>query len=837
LNSIGKEELFRVGSGSKHFRFDYTTNRFYHDSTFSKRYGFDTHIFPVLNENTSGRFVAKARKTPDGKKEVIIITPSSSGSYHHRRFNTSRILESTGVFNLEEDGVLWHGGSDGLVRQEYKDVHSDTALFKTYVNKIVLLGDTLFYNGTGDVPQKITFPYATNSFRFEFTSTNYVAAEANMFQYKLEGYDKDWSNWTTENIKEYSSMWEGSYSFLVRSRNYGGVISEPQAFSFMISPPWFRSMYAYAAYILLAGFIVWLLIRWRSYKLLKEKEALQKEIVVQTQEIRMQNIQLEEQSEELKANAEQLKELDKLKSNFFVNISHEFRTPLSLILSPLEKIIQDNSASQIRQPDLERMHRNAKRLQQLINQLLDLAKLESGGMKVSEKESDLLYFLRVLTASFESMAELRNIEYDVQIPPGSFETSFDQDKVETVLYNLLSNAFKFTPDSGRISFRLNIPSADSEMVSMEIADTGPGIPVSEVDRIFDRFYQVDSSSSRDFEGSGIGLSLVKELVQLMRGHIEVDSKVGTGTSFKVLLPLKGSRAEASTAIEIDTDLTPTNNNGNAGETMKEKAMLSVNEPMQSESLILLIEDNEDLRVYLKENLDAEYQVVVAENGKVGLEKALELIPDLILSDMMMPQMDGFTLCTKIREDQRTSHIPFILLTARTTIESKLEGLELGADEYMTKPFNIKEIKVRMKNLLEQRRNLRRSFSREVTIQPKNISVTSVDERFLNHALKVMEEHLGDDQFSVERFAEEIGMSRKNLLRKIKALTDESVNEFIRNFRLNRAAQLLEAKSGTVSEIAYQVGFNNLSYFSKCFKELFGRLPNEYAGRRAMSNEQ
>jgi signal transduction histidine kinase len=279
--------------------------------------------------------------------------------------------------------------------------------------------------------------------------------------------------------------------------------------------------------------------------------------------------------------------LDKLKSNFFVNISHEFRTPLSLILSPLEKIIQDNDASQIRQPDLERMHRNAKRLQQLINQLLDLAKLESGGMKVNEKQADLLYFLRVLTASFESMAELRNIEYDVQIPAGSFETSFDQDKVETVLYNLLSNAFKFTPDNGRISFRVNLPSMDSEMVSMEIADTGPGLPVSEVDKIFDRFYQVDSSSSRDFEGSGIGLSLVKELVQLMKGHIEVRSQVGTGTSFNILLPLRGSREHTPAGTETDTALSPVNNNGNAGETKKEKAVLSVNEPTPSESLIVL----------------------------------------------------------------------------------------------------------------------------------------------------------------------------------------------------------------------------------------------------------
>lgn len=369
------------------------------------------------------------------------------------------------------------------------------------------------------------------------------------------------------------------------------------------------------------------------------------------------------------------------------------------------------------------------------------------------------------------------------------------------------------------------------MASIEIADTGPGIPPTEVDKIFDRFYQVDSSSSREFEGSGIGLSLVKELIQLMKGRIEVESKLGSGTSFKVSLPLAGRHVRATESIDGETNTSPTTSGDTPTDVNKEKAVLSLSESTSSEALVLLIEDNEDLRLYLKENLEIEYQVVVAENGKVGLEKALELIPDLILSDMMMPQMDGFTLCTKIREDERTSHIPFILLTARTTIESKLEGLELGADEYMTKPFNIKEIKVRMKNLLEQRKNLRKSFSREVTIQPKNISVTSVDERFLNHALKIMEEHLGDEQFSVERFAEEIGMSRKNLLRKIKALTDKSVNEFIRNFRLSRAAQLLEAKAGTVGEIAYQVGFNNLSYFSKCFKELFGQLPNEYAGRR------
>ena len=834
INSIDNAELFRVGSSSEHFRFDYATNRFSPDTAFETMHGLKKEkVFPIVNEDASGRFLVKTKKRGDGKKDLIIITPSPDKTYSLQRFNISRILESTGVLNFEEKGIVWHVGPDGIVRQELRNNKADTTSFRTYLNKIELLRDSIFFRGIGSIPQELTFPYTSNSLRFEFTSTNFVAEEANVFQYKLEGYDKDWSGWSSENIKEYSSMWEGSYRFLVRSRNYGGVISEPYAFSFTIAPPWFRSVYAYMIYILAAGFFVWGLIRWRSYKLLQEKEALQAEVANQTQEIRLQNIQLEEQSEELKTNAEQLKELDKLKSNFFVNISHEFRTPLSLILSPLEKIIQDQETGNVRLSELERMHRNAKRLQQLINQLLDLAKLESGGMKLAEQRTDFLYFLRVLTASFESLAEIRNIQYVVHIPPHSFETSFDIDKVETVLYNLLSNAFKFTPDGGRINFIVRLPAQDAGMISIVISDTGPGIPATEVNKIFDRFYQVDSSSSREFEGSGIGLSLVKELVSLMKGNVDVESELGNGTTFTVSLPLKGNLSALPPSITLDQgkEISSERDIDNSAETKKEKAVLSVNESSPSESLILIIEDNEDLRLYLKENLESDYLIVVAENGMVGLEKAFELIPDLILSDMMMPQMDGFTLCTKIREDQRTSHIPFILLTARTTIESKLEGLELGADEYMTKPFNIKEIKVRMKNLLEQRKNLRKSFSREVTIQPKNISVTSVDERFLNHALKIMEEHLGDEQFSVERFAEEIGMSRKNLLRKIKALTDESVNEFIRNFRLNRAAQLLEAKAGTVSEIAYKVGFNNLSYFSKCFKELFGQLPTEYTGKK------
>ncbi|MBA4053623.1 MAG: hypothetical protein C0490_02825 [Marivirga sp.] len=835
MNSINGNEVFRVGIESKILKFDHSNNKFIPDPAFASRFGFTKEdVFPVSDQDRSGRFLMKTRVTEYGGRQLYVVIPSSKDTYRLQRFDMSRIFESVGVLTyVEKNDIIWHIGSGLVVRQELNATKPDTSALKTYLNKIVLSPDSVFFQGINGVVQHLTFPYSLNSFRFEFTSNNLRAEENNTFQYKLEGYEDNWSEWTTENIKEYSRLWEGSYTFSVRSRNYAGVVGKADAFSFVVAPPWFRSVYAYMTYVIAAVFFVWGLIRWRSHKLMLEKAALQAEIEHQTQEIRQQNIQLEEQSEELKVNAEQLKELDKMKSNFFINISHEFRTPLSLILGPLEKYIQENESGQIRLAELERMHRNARRLQQLINQLLDLAKLESGGVKLNDTRTDFIYFVRVLTASFESLAEIRNIRYEVDIPPHAYETFFDSEKVETVLYNLLSNAFKFTPDGGSIHFRVKLPAENTtDMVCISISDSGPGIAPEEVDKIFDRFYQVDSSSSREFEGSGIGLSLVKELVSLMKGRIEVSSELKKGSTFNVSLPLKGiflgSSLEPTSGLEAQlTENLP----AYTLSTLKEKETLSEGDE-NSESLVLLIEDNEDLRNYLKENLEGDYKIIVAENGKVGLEKAYELTPDLILSDMMMPIMDGFTLCTKIREDERTSHIPFILLTARTTIESKLEGLELGADEYMTKPFNIKEIKVRMKNLLEQRKNLRKSYSREITLQPKNISVTSVDERFLNHALAIMEAHIADEQFSVERFAEEIGMSRKNLLRKIKALTDQSVNEFIRNFRLKRAAQLIDGKSATVSEVAYQVGFNNLSYFSKCFKELFGVLPNEYASGKA-----
>jgi signal transduction histidine kinase/DNA-binding response OmpR family regulator len=822
VNFINNKEIFQVGSDQKTFTFDYEAARFEEQPNFVTNLGLiDKNIFAISDDDESGRFFFRTMPDDEKRQEIILLEPANGNTLKTKRFDISRVLDHVHIHFYNEGNTLWLGGADGIVRFDIDNANEPDSAFQTYINKIIVLGDSIFFEGIKDAQHDAAFHYESNSFRFEFTSTNFASEERNQFQYKLEGYDKSWSDWTTENVKEYARLWEGTYTFLVRSRNYAQQVGSTDQFTFTVVPPWYRTWYAYLFYLAIIGGLVWAFVRWRLRAVLEEKKALQAEIEFQTKEIRQQNARLEEQSEELRLNAEQLKELDKMKSNFFVNISHEFRTPLSLILGPLEKVIEEKEVGKLNFTQLERMHRNAARLQQLINQLLDLAKLESGGMKLDITQSDLLYFLRVVVSTFESLAEARNIRFNVQIPAGSFSTSFDVEKVETVLYNLLSNAFKFTPEGGEISLAVDLPTGDECFTSISVTDTGPGIPEADIGKIFDRFYQVDSSSSREFEGSGIGLSLVKELVQLMGGTVAVKSALGKGTSFKIQLPLMANLEIADPSLTYFPNA-PLNAEENLVDVRYEP-----DNDLTDRPLVLVVEDNTDLRAYLAEILEDEYRLELAENGKEGLEKSVELVPDLIISDMMMPEMDGFAFCTEIRKDERTSHIPFVLLTARSTIESKLEGLELGADEYITKPFNTKELQVRVKNLLEQREQLRKSFSRQVTVQPKNISVTSVDEQFLTQAMEIMESHLSDDQFSVERFAEEMGTSRKNLLRKIKALTDQSVNEFIRNFRLQRAAQLLAANSATVSEIAYKVGFNNLSYFSKCFKELFGVVPNEY----------
>lgn len=515
-----------------------------------------------------------------------------------------------------------------------------------------------------------------------------------------------------------------------------------------------------------------------------------------------------------KANTE-LRELDELKSNFFANVSHEFRTPLTLIKGPIERLEQ-NPEENLDREDVKMIRRNANKVLGLVNQLLELSKIDQGKLKLKPTEGDVFKCLWAATSSFNSHAAQRNMDYRVQIPDTPLWASFDRDKLEKVVYNLLSNAFKFTPDGSLISFWASYMEGE---LNLQVSDSGKGISEEKLPFIFDRFYQVDGGSTREQGGSGIGLSLSKDLVALMDGTITVTSEEGKGTFFTVQLPvtkIETRRTKADAIPQIDSD----KERPNPFELTKaDKRKLPQ---------ILLVEDNADMRQFIKGNLLDLYRITEAHHGAAGLEKAKSMEPDLVITDLMMPKMDGIELCQILKSDLETSHLPIIMLTARAGMDNKIEGLESGADEYMTKPFNAKELRTRVKNLIAQRERLKQHFTDlENKVDPSKVATTSLDQKFLEKLLEVLEEEHSNPQFGVPQMQETMAMSKTQLHRKLKALTNESPGELLRNFRLKRAAQLLSSKSDSVTQIAYQVGFNNLSYFAKCFKALYGVSPSSY----------
>lgn len=541
-----------------------------------------------------------------------------------------------------------------------------------------------------------------------------------------------------------------------------------------------------------------------------------------------------------KLEADKLHELDAVKTRFFTNISHEFRTPLTLLVGPVADLRKKYPSEKI----IPAMERNVNRLQNLISQLLDLSKLEARQLKVELAESDMVAFIQPLLAAYESLAQNRKIFFHYSQSHAHFHTFFDADKVEKILTNLLSNAFKFTPVNGRIIVSVEY---SEQAVTLRVQDYGIGIEAERLPRIFDRFYQVQTDSHRNYEGTGIGLALVKELVEVMNGQISVESQVEKGTTFVVTLPLtaasQGERqrserviapygqAESLQAATAEAD-TPTS----AG--LTNELSNATDRP-----ILLIVEDNPDLRAYVRSIFEQHYQILEATDGEDGLQKAFEYVPDAVVCDLMMPRMDGLDFCKMLKSDIRTDHIPVVMLTAKATLDDRLEGLKLGADDYLSKPFNREELEIRLQNLLKQRETLRRKYiqqvlnvSSEVTISIQKTEKLSLDEQFLQKARQTVDAHLGERSFDVDQFCKKMNMSRTNLHRKLKALTETSTTEFIRGIRLQRAAYLLKQRTGTVSEIAYQVGFESLPYFSKSFHEQFGISPSEWANQAGSVSE-
>ena len=516
-----------------------------------------------------------------------------------------------------------------------------------------------------------------------------------------------------------------------------------------------------------------------------------------------------------KTNAK-LRELDTAKSNFFANISHEFRTPLTLISNPIDEALEDPGITDTKREKFVMAKRNSDRLLSLVNQLLDLSKIDAGQLKLHIQKSNPLQLIAALGESFNYAAKQNSINYKVDIKDTGKEAWFDKDALDKITINLLSNAIKYTPNNGSVVCNASI---EDEKLFLEVKNSGGGLTKAQLSNVFQRFYQ----TSEENQGTGIGLALVKELVDLHKGTIKVDSIPNEFTTFTVALPVsknsfKNEQFMDSQKIEyaIETNL--------ENQVTQEDEEFTDND----QPILLIVEDNEDVRTLLKQTFETSYNILTASNGDIGVALALEHIPDIIISDIMMPIKDGIALTNALKNDERTSHIPIILLTAKAGEENELKGIEIGADDYITKPFSSKILITKVSKLIEIRQKLQSRYSQEVVLMPKDIAITSLDEQFLEKVQTVLDNKLVEASFSIEDFSKAVGLSRMQLHRKIKALTGLSASEFIRSQRLKLAAQLLKKSDINISQVGYTVGFNDHSYFTKCFKEAYNCTPSAYA---------
>jgi len=521
------------------------------------------------------------------------------------------------------------------------------------------------------------------------------------------------------------------------------------------------------------------------------------------------------------AEATRLKELDEMKTKFFTNITHEFRTPLTVILG-MADFIKEQPGKWLDE-GVPKIKNNANRLLRLVNQMLDLSKLEAGAMPLNLQQGDIIAYLRYIVESYSSLAVSKELKLVFSSDNDAVVMDYDPEKLLQIIANLVSNAIKFCPAGGRVEVKASLPKDNRSQLEIQVLDTGPGIPPEMLPNIFDRFYRVETTTGSDAGGTGLGLALVKEMTRLAGGTIGVQSRPGSGTVFTLRFPVTNNARYASPEPPV----------------FKEKSLISPaeaqskpasakNKPLPNHELpaLLIVEDSTDVTEYLKALTEDHYQVITAANGRQGLEKALEIVPDIILSDVMMPEMDGIIMLDRIKNDFRTSHIPVVMLTAKADISSKLHGLERGADDYMAKPFNREELLLKLRNLIEMRSRLQQRYAGMGPLLPVGDKNTAIEDQFMMKVRKLLEVNLDDDRFGIIELCRDLGMSRAQLYRKFKSLTSKTVNEYIRSFRLHKARELLLTSDLNVSEAAYETGFKNLSHFSRVFTEEFGRNPSE-----------
>ena len=657
-------------------------------------------------------------------------------------------------------------------------------------------GRVLIEKELNDV-ENVEFDYKQNIFSVSFASDNYNLPEKTQYMYKLEGFNNDWLTLPlgVHNVT-FTNLAPGKYVLRVKAINSDGYVGIKEAtLGIVVNPPFWMSWWAYLLYAV-GLVIVLFLARYRMLKREREK-------------FHLQQIENEVAKNE---------EINNMKFRFFTNVSHELRTPLTLIISPLEGMLKETT-DELQSTRLQLMYRNAQRLLHLVNQLLDFRKGEMSTHQLSLSEGDIISYVHSVCNSFLLMADKKHIQFSFFSGIDTFSMAFDADKVGKIVMNLLSNAFKFTPEGGRVTVMIEHVAGTPDILEIKIADTGIGISDVDKEHIFERFYQAGHKGVEETTGNGIGLSLVRDFVTLHEGEVKVFDNIGMGSVFVIQFPVK--HVETQVQLPEETGMPA---GDEEDKEMKEEAREETER--KNFPLLLIVDDNEDFRIFMRYSLELQYRVKLAVNGKEAWEMMQEELPDLVISDVMMPQMDGNELCRLIKQDKRTAHIPVILLTARQNTEAKLAGLQTGADDYVTKPFNMTILVLRIRKLIELSR-YHRVTQGMIDPAPSEIVITSLDEKLIEKAIKYVEDNMSRTELSVEELSRELGMSRVHLYKKLLQITGKTPIEFIRVIRLKRAAQLLRESQLHVSEVAFEVGFNNPKYFSRYFKDEFGVLPSVY----------
>lgn len=706
---------------------------------------------------------------------------------------------------LAKDGTMYFGSTDGYIYFKSEDIQINEVIppvvftkFKIFNQEIkptTAFNGKVFLDRSINAHPQIVLSHKEKEFTIEFSALNYNSPQRNQYAYKLEGYDNEWVLAGTKRSVTYINLKPGEYQFKVRGSNNNYVWNmEGASLAFKIkSAPW-KSWYAIIIYVFFITLIV-LLIRWNAIKQVRLANRLEME----------------------KVQHEQEHALHEMKLRFFTNISHEFRTPLTLILGPIQDILDENSDNR----RVKIIYKNARRLMGLVNQLLEFRRVETDTLRLKASKNNVVDFVREVCISFEELAKINHIQFSTQLNLKSRHLWFDIEKMEIVLNNLISNAFKYAGSGAKIEVFLH---ESEEDVSIYVVDNGRGIDEKDIDNIFDRFYESHENSK--LGSTGIGLNLVKRMVELHRGEIRVKSTPNVKTEFVVKLK-KGEEHFSENEKIKTSDVQPSFiSSTEMVSQLKSSGDLSQKDDDKNRS-ILIVEDNPELREYLQSLFEKSFDVSLAENGKIGYKKAIEKEFDLILSDVLMPDMDGLEMCKLLKTNIQTSHIPVVLLTAKSANQFRLEGLTHGAEAYISKPFNPEELKIQVNSILEARKRVKEKFGKTITLEPTELEITSHEEEFIERVIAGIEDNIDNSEFSSEDLAGLVGTSTTTLYRKLKSLTGQSSNEIIRSIRLKRAAQLLKESQNTISEITYMVGFNDVKYFRKCFQKQFNSTPSGF----------